>query len=293
LRRLDNRTRQLARRAGRAGLQPATQRDPAGAVYTYAVTSGSLPAGLSLTSAGLLGGKPTHAGVFNFRVTMTANWGSQSCAGSCDYQLTVATGSAALRADDEGVGAGNTRNKAAVNNDFDGDGKSDLVSWNGETGEWLIARSSDNQTEAVKWDAGYEPNSDAVVSGDYDGDGKADLAVFNRADARWFIRQSSDGATVEKQWGVGTDMPVAADYDGDGKADIAVWRGSEGVWYILHSSAGREQSISMDAPLAGDVPVLGDYDGDGKADLAVARASEGTWHIKCGSDTPVMSKTQR
>ena len=39
--------------------------------YTFAVSSGTLPAGLTLTSAGVLSGTPTAAGSFTFTVTVT------------------------------------------------------------------------------------------------------------------------------------------------------------------------------------------------------------------------------
>lgn len=41
------------------------------APYTYAVTAGALPGGLTLTSAGVLSGTPTATGPFNFTVTAT------------------------------------------------------------------------------------------------------------------------------------------------------------------------------------------------------------------------------
>ena len=41
--------------------------------YTYAVTTGALPAGVTLSTAGLISGKPTAAGTFSFTVTATDN----------------------------------------------------------------------------------------------------------------------------------------------------------------------------------------------------------------------------
>jgi hypothetical protein len=55
--------------------------------YTWAVVSGTLPAGLTLTSAGLLQGTPTATGSANIRVRVTDN------AGAIDARdLTVAVG---------------------------------------------------------------------------------------------------------------------------------------------------------------------------------------------------------
>lgn len=51
-----------------ATLNPASGGTP---TYTYALTAGSLPAGITLSSVGTLSGTPTSAGTFNFSVTAT------------------------------------------------------------------------------------------------------------------------------------------------------------------------------------------------------------------------------
>lgn len=56
------------------------------APYTHAVTSGSLPPGLTLTTEGLLSGTPEATGVANFTVTATA---ANSCTGNRPYSLSV------------------------------------------------------------------------------------------------------------------------------------------------------------------------------------------------------------
>ena len=58
--------------------------------YTYNVTSGALPAGLSLTSAGVLSGTPTAGGSFTFTVTATDSTTPTHNTGSQSYTLTVA-----------------------------------------------------------------------------------------------------------------------------------------------------------------------------------------------------------
>ncbi|MDX1804342.1 MAG: putative Ig domain-containing protein, partial [Alcanivorax sp.] len=59
--------------------------------YTYAVTSGSLPTGLTLSSTGLISGTPTASGPYNFTVTATdATTGSAApYTGSQVYAVTV------------------------------------------------------------------------------------------------------------------------------------------------------------------------------------------------------------
>jgi uncharacterized repeat protein (TIGR03803 family) len=60
------------------------------APYTFAVTSGLLPAGLGLAASGVLGGTPTAGGSFSFTVTATdSSTGTGPYSGSRSYTLTV------------------------------------------------------------------------------------------------------------------------------------------------------------------------------------------------------------
>lgn len=56
------------------------------APFTFAVLSGSLPRGLALSTSGLLSGKPSALGTFNFTIRATATGGAT---GSRAYSLTV------------------------------------------------------------------------------------------------------------------------------------------------------------------------------------------------------------
>ncbi|HMZ22146.1 MAG TPA: putative Ig domain-containing protein, partial [Blastocatellia bacterium] len=247
---------------------------PAGS-YSYSITAGSLPTGVSLyDNFGLIYGFPMAAGSYTFTITATQG----ACTGSQAYTVTVGTGQATT---------------LTVFSDFDGDGKSDLSIWRGSESNWLSVNSSDGQLRSTVWGAGYAPYNDLTVSGDYDGDGKTDAAVFRRGTSQaghWYIKRSSDGKVEDRHWGLGTDVPVAGDYDGDGKTDIAVWRGSEGNWYIQRSSDGGVDVIYWGAASLGDVPVPGDYDGDGKTDAAVFRRSNGYWFLKLSGNDQTVSK---
>ncbi|WP_338679377.1 putative Ig domain-containing protein [Janthinobacterium sp. TB1-E2] len=61
------------------------------APYTYAISAGALPTGVTLSNAGLLAGTPTAGGTFNFTVLATdSSTGSGPYAGTRAYSLTVA-----------------------------------------------------------------------------------------------------------------------------------------------------------------------------------------------------------
>ncbi|MGY5778273.1 putative Ig domain-containing protein [Rhizobium sp. LEGMi135b] len=58
--------------------------------YSYAVTAGSLPAGLTLSAGGVLSGTPTASGTFNVTITATdGSTGAGPFTGSRAYSLTV------------------------------------------------------------------------------------------------------------------------------------------------------------------------------------------------------------
>jgi hypothetical protein len=86
---------------------------PSGA-YSYAVTSGSLPPGLTLYgSFGLIYGYPTSSGTFNFTVAATD---SNNCTGSKSYSLAIGAAATSLR----------------ISTVFgDGDGKTGIAAWRG------------------------------------------------------------------------------------------------------------------------------------------------------------------
>jgi YVTN family beta-propeller protein len=78
------------------------------APYTYAVTGGSLPPGLSLSSDGVISGVPTSLGVYSFNVTATASYG---CAGAADLMISVVTTDSATWV---ALNSGTTENLRAV-----------------------------------------------------------------------------------------------------------------------------------------------------------------------------------
>ena len=169
--------------------------------------------------------------------------------------------------------------RARVPNDFDGDGKSDVVVYRPSTGGWYVLRSTKNYSTFGTYMWGL--NGDVPVQGDFDGDGRADVAVFRPSNGKWYILLSSTNYTTYATytWGVAGDTPVPGDYDGDGQTDIAVYRPSNGGWYILQSSTNYTTYVSYLWGVGGDTPVMADYDGDGQTDIAVYRPSNGGWYI--------------
>jgi hypothetical protein len=54
--------------------------------YSYSITTGTLPGGVTLSSGGVISGTPTTAGVYNFTITATDQ---NTCTGSISYAMNI------------------------------------------------------------------------------------------------------------------------------------------------------------------------------------------------------------
>jgi hypothetical protein len=177
--------------------------------FTFAVTTGTLPTGLGLSSGGTLSGRPTAAGTAAFTVTAT-NGTNES--GSRAYTLTVAppplpvgrllavsgsaTGTAAVYAPNAAgqytnpparttplsVFPGFSGDVRAATGDFNGDGIEDTVLVTGPGTKTVMAVVSGNDGSILV--PPTDPFGDAnftfggfVTAGDIDHDGRAEWVV--------------------------------------------------------------------------------------------------------------------
>lgn len=167
-------------------------------------------------------------------------------------------------------------------NDYDGDGRADLVVYRISELAYYIRYSTGGAFE--RWRIGQSGDS-VSLNVDFDGDGSSDVSTARyNAEVLWRIRSTALQTIRETRWGNSTlgDFFAAGDYDGDGASDIAVLRA--GVWYIIESSTGNVRIEYFGQ--AGDPPAPNDYDKDGKADLTVARSEGGqrVWYTRRSSD---------
>lgn len=177
-----------------------------------------------------------------------------------------------------------------MDNDLDGDGRSDATIYRADENSAYGRHSVDADTMKFECDPATG-NHFPPFYADFDGDGLADFAytyvidVFSTGQFVTRYLRSMDGVVKDVPWGnFWRDKRVYADFDGDAAMDIAVFRQSTGVWYILQSSNQNPRYEWWGK--ANDTPCAADYDGDGRADLCVVRNEGGSWawHIRYSSN---------
>ncbi|KJU84008.1 protein containing DUF1566 [Candidatus Magnetobacterium bavaricum] len=184
--------------------------------------------------------------------------------------------------------------------DFDGDGTSDTLWQNTNTGEVSVWLKNGDQKVSIVTFAGTKWEVKAI--GDFDGDGKSDVLWQDRTTGDiclWLM----NGGTIQTNQEIsfsflsGWEVKAAGDFDGDGKSDI-LWRHSStyaiAIWFM---NGVKVKSATPSAQVGSEWLIRGvaDFDGDGKSDIMWQNSNTGmlyTWlmdgtKVKPSSGIPV------
>jgi hypothetical protein len=236
----------------------ATDPDP-GQTLTFSATG--LPAGAGIDPAtGVFTWRPAfdQAGVYPVTITVTDD-GAPPLSDFEEITITVGEGPYAR-------------------NDFDGDGRADIL-WRNTSGKvvlWLMDGVSRRSSALL---GAIDPAWTIAATADFDGDRKTDILWYDTATGQadiWLM----DGLAIASSGTVGLIPPVwhfdqAADFDGDFKADI-LWRNDSGEFSLNRMDGFTD--IGATYPFGAGVPpvddpdptwtrTVADFNGDFKADI--------------------------
>jgi len=162
--------------------------------------------------------------------------------------------------------------------DFNGDGVSDILWRNVQTGA-NVAWKSANSTKTQAVTGVTQLVWKIVGQGDFDGDGRDDLFWRNTQTGANTIWRSADNTTQTATTGVTDQNWVIAgvgDFNKDGKSDV-VWRNAANGQNALWRSGNASTQTGMVAITDRNWKIVGvaDFNGDGASDLLWRHATTG------------------
>jgi hypothetical protein len=165
--------------------------------------------------------------------------------------------------------------------DVTGDGRPDILSVDGRTGELLVYRGDGRGwvTGTPTRMAGFGAIRELVAPGDFDGDGRSDVVVVASDGALRILSGNGDGTfgpgrTIGLGWQVFTEVLGAGDVDGDGSTDLQA-RESAGRMrtYFGDGHAGFPRTVVWGAgwDVFSHVLTPGDFTGNDTADVVAIK----------------------
>jgi hypothetical protein len=187
----------------------------------------------------------------------------------------------------------NTLNIVATG-DFNGDGNSDIVWRNINTGALAIWLMNGAQVTSGAW-LPVTGLTDWVVlgAGDFNGDGKSDILLQNTVTGQlavWFMNglQIVSGLYLPSPPS-GSVIAGIGDFNGDGKSDI-LWQNTANGTVQLWLMNGAQVAADIPLPVTGSlndwlVVGVGDFNGDGTSDILWRNTATGemaVWLLRGG-----------
>ncbi|MEA2163630.1 MAG: hypothetical protein QOK37_1757 [Thermoanaerobaculia bacterium] len=242
--------------------------------------SGSVPVAITGSPSGCIGGSWSASGNGSYlTVSPSTGIGSSSTIVSWEQNLstTARSGNATIAGQTFTVNQGGASQSAPrVRNDFNGDGRSDILWRNSLTGsDYLYQMNGLTIATLGEINVTSDQNWKIVGTGDFDGDGKADVLWRHSVTGANYMYLmngfSLAGAgqintVADANW----NIVGVGDFDGDGKADI-LWRnsvtGSNFIYLMNGLSIKALGEVNVIADQNWQIVGVADFDGDGKADI--------------------------
>jgi FG-GAP-like repeat len=184
-----------------------------------------------------------------------------------------------------------TVTSATLRNDFNGDGKSDIL-WRNTDGRVALWQMNGSTLTTGSVFANVSTAWTISNTGDFNGDSKADI-LWRNTDGQVALWQMN-GATPTIQTVIGSaptnwQISGTGDFNGDSKADI-LWRnttdGSVAIWQ-MNGNTPTAQTIIGSAATDWKITGTGDFNGDGKSDMLWRKANGDVAMWQMNGTTPI------
>ena len=179
--------------------------------------------------------------------------------------------------------------KPQLAGDVDGNGLTDLITFDAVAGSWSVSLSRGTSfSPSTTWLPSFGGTSSTPLLGDWNADGRTDLATYNSGSWAFATSTAAGFQTgTVSPLSFGSGMPLTGDFNGDGIIDIGTY--NNGSWQVaLGTGSGFSPASSFSRSLGSSsaTPLTGDFNGDGYTDIAVVESGTVTVATSSGSSFP-------
>ncbi|MDN4645756.1 FG-GAP repeat domain-containing protein, partial [Arthrobacter sp. PsM3] len=161
-------------------------------------------------------------------------------------------------------------------NDFNGDGKTDVIARDASGELWLYpGTGTGDWFKRIDLGGGWNVMTSIVSAGDFNGDGKADVIARDTGGELWFYPGTGTGDWSKRQtlgggWNVMTSIAAPGDFNADGEPDLIARDSSGELWLYPNNGAGdwfKRVDLGGGWNIMSSIVAPGDFNADGKVDL--------------------------
>ncbi len=274
--------------------------------YTFSLTGGSLPSGITLNSAGVISGTPPFIGYGHGEDYLSFTLAVTDISGHSNFFSTIfwldqvhplkdmigifrkSTNTFYLRNSNttgyaDSVAAFNPASKPyPVVGDWNGDGLDTIGIYNQNTGVFYLRDS--NTSGAPNYTFTLGSVGDIPLSGRWTAAAThAGAGVFRPSNGLIYLKnQLTTGfADFTMVLGIPGDIGVAGDWSGQGFDTPGVYRPARATFYLSNKTSG---TVFADYTLvfgtSGDVPIAGDWIGQGHDGIGIFRPTKGNLYLR-------------
>ncbi len=188
--------------------------------------------------------------------------------------------------DDLVIKTGSGAAAAARLNDFNGDGKTDVVARDSGGELWLYpGTGAGGWNRRIDLGSGWNTMSAIVSAGDFNGDGKADVIARDKSGELWLYPGTGTGNWSTRKdlgsgWNVMTAIVAPGDFNGDGQPDLIARDSTGELWLYPNNGAGdwlKRVDLGSGWNVMSSLVSPGDFNADGKADVIARDTSGKLW----------------
>jgi len=193
---------------------------------------------------------------------------------------------------------GTSRDYWPISGDFNGDGRTDIGTYNNTNGQLQVALSSGTSfTTQGRWlTFGEASYSWQGFTGNFNADKYTDFALYNKDTGEIRVAKGTGtgfGAITTWASSAGTDyIALTGDFNGDSITDVCLFNKSQGEFKIIFSNTKEfvDEAVWITGFAQEESPLISDFNNDGLTDIGYWDKDTKDWHYAISTGAEFIDK---